>query len=260
MTAKVTAVRGACGLVDSARRYSRVVMSFEIRHLVPLAVAVCSALLTAAPAGAVLPSLSSVGAQDRHPTATFSAPKADSVTIYVASKPDRASDGRFLTENVVAIDSLTDAEIQAGQWKYASQLDPGSYYVLLDADPSFDACYILGSGTYDPSCADGFSAVVPLTIPRPAIRYSGAATVYKYLRQITLTLTASPLGVKQPYKVCYSLKTKARRCLNGVAAGYDWNSAGSGRLTLTTRGLAATTTFTWYVNGAKVAAKTVRGG
>jgi hypothetical protein len=162
----------------------------------------------------VPPSLSSVGMQDRHPTAIFSAPKADSATIYVA-------------------------------W-------------CLRADPNFDACYIPDSGTYDPSCADGFSAVVPLTVPRPTIHYVGSAIVYKYLGQISLELSASPLGVKQRYKVCYPLKTKARRCLNGTVDGYHWNSPGVGRLSLTTRGLAARTTFTWFVDRAKVAARTVR--
>jgi hypothetical protein len=121
-----------------------------------------------------------------------------------------------------------------------------------------NACYILDSGTYDPSCADGFSAVVPLTVPRPTIHYVGSATVHKYLGQISLEISASSLGVKQPYKVCYPLKTKARRCLNGIVDGYDWNSPGVGRLSLTTRGLAATTTFTWFVDGAKVATRTVR--
>jgi hypothetical protein len=202
--------------------------------------------------------LSAVGAEDRHPTATFAAPKADSATVYVASKPDRASDGEFLSENVVEVATLTDAELQAGMWKDAEQIDPGGYYVLLEAEESGDACYVPETDSFDPSCADGWSEVLPLTVPRPAIRYSGAAVVRKSLGQITLTLTATPLGVQQAYKVCYSLKTKARRCLGGVADGFDWNAPGSGRLTVKTRGLAATTRFTWFVDGAKVAARTVR--
>jgi hypothetical protein len=227
------------------------------RRLV-LTMVVAGALFSAAAAGAAPPTLSAVGAQDRHPTATFAAPKADAVTIYVATKPDRASDGEFLSENVVEVATLTDAEIQAGVWTDAAQLDPGTYYVLLEAEASIDACYVPDTGSFDPSCADGWSEALPLTVPRPAIRYSGAAVVRKSVGQIALTLTATPLGVQQAYKVCYSLKTKARRCLGGVADGFDWNAPGSGRLTVTTRGLAATTTFTWFVDGAKVAARTVR--
>jgi hypothetical protein len=239
------------------RGYSRLTMSSAPRRLA-IAVVVGGVLFGAADAGAVPPMLSAVGAEDRHPTVTFAAPKADSVTVYVASKPDRASDGEFLSENVVEVATLTDAELQAGVWKDAEQIDPGSYYVLLEAEASIDACYVPETDSFDPSCADGWSEVLPLTVPRPAIRYSGAAVVRKSLGQITLTLTATPLGVQQAYRVCYSLKTKARRCLGGVADGFDWNAPGSSRLTVKTRGLAATTTFTWFVDGAKVAARTVR--
>jgi hypothetical protein len=232
-------------------------MSSASRRLV-VTVVVAWVLFGAATAGAAAPTLSAVGVQDRHPTAAFAAPKADSVTIYIATRPDRASDGQFLAENVVEVATLTAAEIQAGEWKDAAQLDPGSYFVLLDADLSFDACYIPDSDTFDPTCADGWSGVLPLTVPRPAIRYTGTAGVSKYLGQVTLTLTATPLGVPQAYRVCYLLKTKVRRCLSGIASGFDWNSPASGRLTVRTRGLAATTTFTWFVGGAKVAARTVR--
>lgn len=234
--------------------YSRVKMPSSARHLIVFAVAV-GALLAAAPAGAVPPSLSTVGVQNRHPTATFNAPKAGSVTIYVASKPDRATDGQFLTENVVEIGPLTDAEIQAGQWKDASQLDPGSYFVLLRADPNFGACYISGSDAYDPSCADGFSAVVPLTVPMPAIKYTAFARTYRYLSLVDLGLMATPLGMYQPYKVCYQLKSKARRCLSGELTGYNWNSSTSDQLSVKTTLLGATTTFTWFVGGAKVAVR-----
>jgi hypothetical protein len=219
---------------------------------------VAGVLFAAGPAGAAPPMLSAVGAEDRHPTASLAAPMADSVTIYVASKPDRASDGEFLSENVVEVATLTDAEIQAGEWKDAAQIDPGGYYVLLEAEASVDACYIPDTDSFDPSCADGWSAVLPLTVPRPPIRYTGTAAVRKAIQQLTLTLTATPLGMRQPYRVCYALKTKVRRCLGGIAEGYDWSSPGSGRLTLGTRGLAASTTFTWFVDGAKVAARTVR--
>lgn len=80
---------------------------------------------------AVPPTLSEVAQQDRHPTATFSAPRADFVSIYLASKPDRATDGSFLQENIKELDALTNPEIQSGRWVDESQVDPGTYWVLL---------------------------------------------------------------------------------------------------------------------------------
>jgi hypothetical protein len=73
--------------------------------LFALAIAV---LVLPAGALAVPPTLSSVGQENRHPTASFSAPRADSATIYFATKPkpDRATDGRFLDENVKTLDIL----------------------------------------------------------------------------------------------------------------------------------------------------------
>jgi hypothetical protein len=198
-----------------------------------------------------------VGAQDRHPTASFSAPKADGVTVYIATKPDQATDGSFLSENVATLDVLTDSEIQAGTWKDESQLDPGTYYVMLRASPNFDACWIFDQSRYDDSCANGYSSVVPLTIPRPTTRYVGGAAYEKFLRRVTLRLTAAPLGEKIPYKVCYALKSKAKRCLGGTLSGYDWNSGANDELSASARGLAKRTTFTWYVRGARVARRTI---
>jgi hypothetical protein len=223
-----------------------------------LIAATTAALVFAGPSLAVPPSLTSVGQLNRHPTATFSAPRAEYVSVYVASRPDRASDGRFLTENVVATDWMTDSEIQAGEWEYANQLDPGTYFVMLSADPDFDACYVEGTGAYDPSCADGFSSVATLAIPTPTSRYAATVKVYRWLGEVDLRLTATPLGVDVPYKVCYALKTKKRRCLSGTLSGYDWNASATGELTVTKRGLGKHTTFTWYIRGRKVATRTVR--
>lgn len=44
----------------------------------------------------------------------FSAPGADSATIYLATEPDRATDGGFLQENIKDLDFLTTDEIQGG--------------------------------------------------------------------------------------------------------------------------------------------------
>jgi hypothetical protein len=86
-------------------------------------------------AGAVPPVLLTVGSQSLHPTATFSAPKSDLAVIEIATRPDRATDGEFLTENVKVVDLLTDSEIQTGRWLDDNQIDPGTYYVLLKASP-----------------------------------------------------------------------------------------------------------------------------
>lgn len=218
-----------------------------------------TALLTAAlasPALAVPPALFSVSQQDRHPIASFSAPRSDLVVVQVASKPDRATNGDFLSENRVAFDLLTDPEIQAGSWKYDRQIDPGSYFVLVNASPNFSSCYI-GPG-YDPACADGYSAVLPLTVPKPTATYKTKATVYRSLRRASLTLTATPLGADTPYKVCYRNKKKRKKCLNGTLDGYDWNSAASDDKTVRFGGLAKRTKFTWYIANKAVATRTVK--
>src|SRR4051812_10244036 len=106
-----------------------------------------ASLVFVSSASAQLPVLSSVTVSaDRHPSAQFSTPKAGDVTIYFASKPDRASDGSFFQENIVALDFLTADEIQAGNWTFSDQLDPGTYYVMLNADPDFDLCYDPNTG------------------------------------------------------------------------------------------------------------------
>lgn len=206
---------------------------------------------------ALPPTLTAVGEQHRHPTATFSAPKASDATIYFATKPDRASDGSFLTENVKEVGLLTDAEIQAGKWLDANQVHPGTYYVMVRAFPDFDGCYIVASGTYDPTCADGFSNVLTLVVKKPVIRYTARVKVYKYRRQPDLRLTATPLGEKVAYRVCYRPKSGRRRCLNGSLDGYSWNSSAADDLTVSTRGLRGVTTFTWYVGTKRAANRRV---
>jgi hypothetical protein len=209
-------------------------------------------------AAAVPPTLLTVGTQALHPTATFSAPKSDDVVIQIASKPDRASSGEFLTENVVVFDLLADSEIQTGRWLYESQIDPGTYYVLLRASPDFDLCYLIDSGTYDPSCADGYSAMQTLTIPRPAIRYGASVRHYVYLSNVDLTITAVPLGQKMPYRVCYRTAARRRVCLDGVISGYSWTSSASDTRSVNRRNLRTVTTFTWYVEGRAVVTKRAR--
>jgi len=229
-----------------------------MRAATALTLAIIAGLTLVATAVGIPPTLSSVGVRDRHPTATFSAPKSDFASIDVATKPDRATDGSFLSENVETTDLLTDSEIQAGRWAHERQLDPGTYYVMLHASPDFDRCWNLDQGGYDPSCADGYSSVLPLVVPRPASRYAASTTVLRFLKRVELRLVVKPLGDRLRYRVCYRLSTKARRCVVGTVDGYDWNSGASDTLSVTTRGLARLTTFTWFVGARAVAAKRVR--
>ena len=117
-----------------------------MRAAVALAGGFVAALVLVAAALSVPPTLTSVGVQDRHPLATFSAPKSDFASIDVATRPDRATDGSFLNENVEVSDILTASEIQAGRWAYESQIAPGTYYVLLLALPDVRRLLDLGRG------------------------------------------------------------------------------------------------------------------
>lgn len=221
-------------------------------------VALVLALAIAESASAQPPVLSSVTvSSDRHPSARFSAPKAGDATIYFASKPDRGSDGSFFQENIADVDFLTSDEIQSGSWVSSDQLDPGTYYVMLNADPDFDQCWDDNTGTYDPSCADGYSSVVTLTVPVPHIRYTASVSVLRFLKEADLQLKATPLGVNQHYRVCYPTRAK-KRCVSGTLDGFSWDSAGSDELSVSTRKLSAQTTFTWYVGSKAVAKKRVR--
>ena len=229
-----------------------------MRAAVALAVGVTAALVLVATAVSVPPTLTSVGVQDRHPLATFSAPKSDFALFYVATRPDRATDGSFLNENLEVSDILTASEIQAGRWAHESQVAPGAYYVMLLAVPDIDACLISEQGDYDPSCADGYSAVMPLTVPRPPARYTASARVMRFLKRVELRFRVTPVGDRLPYRVCYQLTNKQRRCLAAAVEGFDWNSGASDTLSLTTRRLPRLTTFTWLVSGKAVAVKHVR--
>lgn len=216
-------------------------------------------LLALAPTAlAVPPTLSSVTHQARHPAATFAAPRAGSVTIYLASKPDRATDGSFLFENVKEVELLTDSEIQSGRWLDENRIDPGTYWVMLRASPNFDSCYIFDAGTFDPACADGFSNVVTLVVEKPAVRYAARVTAYRSLREASLQLTATPLGEARPYRVCYRLKNRKTRCLSGTLAGFSWDDPAVGTLTVSTRNLPSIVTFSWFVGSTRVASKRVR--
>jgi len=216
----------------------------------PVVVACLLVLVMNDAAVAASPTLVSVRQEDRHPGASFAMPGADDAAIAIASSPDRATDGSFLEENVAAFDLLTDAEIESGSWSYESQLDPGTYYVMVNAT-DLDCLD-------QPDCLQGFSNVVGLTIPKPALRFSSEVTVYRVLSLVDLTFTVSPLGESLPYRVCWTRKARPRKCMRGNVVGDSWNSEASDSIEVRKRGMRRTTTFSWYVDGAKVASKRVR--
>jgi hypothetical protein len=222
-----------------------------------LTLTVVATLVLAAPAAAVAPTLT-VSAQDRRPQAAFSAPFADSAFLYFASKPDRATDGQFFSENIETSDSLTDDEIASGRWISESRIDPGTYYVMLRAFPDFDRCYLFGTGGYDPACADGYSSVVTLSVPKPAARYTATADVLRSLGIVHANLKANPLGEKRAYRVCYRSKAGTRRCTSGTLDGFSWDSSATDTLRLSTRLMPTRTTLTWWVGSRQVAAKAIR--
>jgi len=223
-----------------------------------LTLAVCGAALAwSGTALAAPPVILSVGHQARHPVVVFSAPKSDHVVIEMATKPDRGTDGSFFSENQVEFDLMTDSEIAAGRWLSESQINPGTYYVLVRASPDFDLCY-LDDGSYDPSCADGYSSMARLVVPKPPIRYVVGATRQTYSATVTLRISATPLGERLPYRVCYLTKARKRLCLRDTLAGYSWSSGARESLTVRTRFLATFTTFTWFVGARAVGAKRIR--
>jgi hypothetical protein len=219
--------------------------------------ALLSGVVAATPALAVSPTIASVGQQDRHPTVTLAAPRADSVVVYIASKPDRATDGSFLQENVVDLDYLTDSEIQSGRWLDSSQIDPGSYFVMLQATRDFASCDSYDANfnpVIDPSCADGFSTVVPLTVPRPKTKYTVKTYLLRNIGLVYLTFTGKPLGLKVPYQVCWKQPAGKKnmlrkRCVKGTLNGYSWSADASDTLSINTKGMARRTKFTWYTRG-----------
>jgi hypothetical protein len=165
-------------------------------------VVAAAALAVVGAANAAPPALLTVGQQDRHATATFSAPGADLATIYVASKPDLASGGGFLEENIKRVDFLTADEIQRAAWVDGEQLEPGLYYVMLRAG-DFEC-------PRNPNCTQGYSNMVPLQIPKPRATYHAkVVAVFGRSGVIYLQLTVAPLGERLPYRVWLAIEEQA---------------------------------------------------
>jgi hypothetical protein len=210
-------------------------------------------LAVAAPAGATPPALLSTGHNGLHPTASFAAPGATDVTLYLSTRPDRATDGSFLTENSAGIDFLTGDEIAGGAWMDADTLAPGTYYVMLRASQT--GCYASDGQV----CMEGYSNVLPLTIAKPTQRYR-ATIKGGYIASFELKIT--PLGESVPYKLCWT-RRQGRKCERSTVNGYDWTRPASDTIYLTLSDLKlprrqTRTTFTWQVGGKRVASKRVR--
>jgi hypothetical protein len=129
---------------------------------------------------------------------------------------------------------------------------------MLRASPDFASCWDDNIGDYDPACANGYSDVVTLVVPKPVSRYSVSATAYRFLGTVDLRLTATSIGEKRPYRVCTTTKTRRQLCVPGVLDGYSWSSPASDQITMRSRTLPTFATFTWYVGTTKVGTKRVR--
>jgi hypothetical protein len=111
----------------------------------------------------------------------------------------------------------------------------------------------------DPACLDGFSSVLPLTVPKPAQKFSRKVT--RSFGTLYLKLTISRVGEDQPYRLSWRKADGRRKCLRSTVDGYDWNEAASDEISIGARAQRAMrnrTTFSWYVAGKRVASKRVR--
>lgn len=77
------------------------------------------------------PTVVTAGAQQRHPTATWTLPGGfGAQAIEVATSPDVASDGSFVPENTVAYDLLASTDTA---WTWSRPLALGTFYVHVEA-------------------------------------------------------------------------------------------------------------------------------
>ena len=178
--------------------------------------------------------------------------------MYVATRPDRASNGAFLSENIDDLAFLTGGELLAGAWSSPRRVDPGTYWLMIRADADFAACYRTELGGFDPACADGYSEPYPLTVPRPVVRWSTGATVYRFLEQVDLRLRASRYGERVRYRLCWRTAAGRQRCRLEVLTGFSWDSEATDTVSVSTRGLPRVARFSWSVRGRVVATRRVR--
>jgi hypothetical protein len=221
------------------------------------AFALLAALGLTPSANAASPAITTIGGENMHASATFTAPRSDYAAFYFATLPDRTADGAFPEENVAQVEAATRDEILSGNWSGERRIDPGVYYVLLRATRDFAGCY-LESGGYDDACAHGWSNMTTLTVPEPSISFSWSVTTIPRIQRMYLRLRATPLGEERPYRVCYRTQPGRERCAGGMLHGFDWSLPGGDSLTISTRGLPTYTIFTWHVGSLKIASKRIK--
>jgi hypothetical protein len=99
------------------------------RGLAGALVVIGATFVSASPAVAAPPVLTSVSHVNRHPAATWTLPPGvKSTEAEVAVSPATSTDGYFFSENVKAFDVLQGAQTN---WVYNFQLDPGTYYLHI---------------------------------------------------------------------------------------------------------------------------------
>lgn len=97
-----------------------------------------------------------------HPAIRFLAWGAGGVVVYIFKRPagsPAVSDPRHL----VVRQALTRTQIKSGKWVGQHALEPGRYSIRIIA--RFDFTFCQDTAAYpDPSCANGPSNVLPLTV------------------------------------------------------------------------------------------------
>ncbi|MDX6512133.1 MAG: hypothetical protein QOE36_1637 [Gaiellaceae bacterium] len=225
-----------------------------------IAVGLVVAGVLAASASAVPPVLLNLSQKNGHLSATFSAPRAMLLGVWVARDPARNPDGSFPQANMALFTAVDD--VTSGHWTSDQPLSPGTYWVVFEATPDND-CYD-DSLNVDPSCSAGFSNELQIVIPKPKPKF----TVESELglagpHSLTLTLTASPVYDDMTYRVCWQrVHPTKRRCLNRLLRAQPGtvDEEATDGFTVDTRGLGRVTKFTWSVDGSVVLSRRLRTG
>lgn len=233
------------------------------RGLVFLA-AVAAAAALAAPAAAVAPTLLSVTSHNGWVVATFSSPRSWLGTLYLATDPTLVDDGAHFAHPVGELD-ITDAELAAGRAdaadhtsEFGARVDPGTYWALLSVTAQNDCKD--ADLHIDPSCANGGSNLLQVTIGKPTARYRALVTYFEG-GIIVLELQVARSGERKAYTVCWHRRNGKQVCRGNTIEGGGWWSNdfdGQSAVQASRRGLAKFTRFVWTVDGKVVASKRVR--
>lgn len=228
------------------------------RRLGSIAVGLVVAGVLAASASAVPPKLLSVGQQNRYPTATYSSPRSWLGDMWFSSSPARNPDGSFVAQGFLMDMGIYDENLTSGVWKGDKQLNPGTYWAILQVTPAND-CYddLLN---LDPSCSAGYSNALQVVIPAPKPKYSvEPAFGLEGPHTLTLFLDASPVFDDITYRVCWTrVHPTKRRCLTHVLHGDPDQTDARDAVNVDGRTLGKFTKFTWSVEGKVVLSRRLR--